>query len=86
VIETPRFQGIERELGIEHDKATSAAFIARDLLVETTADFVTKNDLSLALKQQTITVGAMLGVAVSIILAGTAYLLPLASFALGVGP
>jgi len=61
MIDRPKYaQRIECELGIEHAKATSAVVIARDMLVETTSDFGTKNDLSLALKQQTITVGVML--------------------------
>jgi hypothetical protein len=55
------------------------------MLMDATADLVTKNDLSLGLKQQAIRVGVMLGVAVGIILAGTACLLQLASVARGGG-
>jgi hypothetical protein len=82
MIDTLKYaQRIERELGIENDKATSAAFIARDMLVEASRDLATKSDL----QGLTIRFGVMLGVAVGIILAGTAYLLPLASFARGIG-
>lgn len=64
---------IEADLGIEHQKADAAAFIARDMLVEATSELATKSDLT----RLTLTMGGMLVVAVGLVLAGTAYLLQL---------
>ena len=54
---------IEADLGIEHQKADAAAFIARDMLVEATGNLATKGDLT----RLTLAFGGMLVVAVGVV-------------------
>lgn len=62
MIDTLKYaQRIETELGIDHQKAASAAFIARDMIVDGIRELVTKSDLELVEKRIIITLGGTLG-------------------------
>jgi len=82
MIDTLRLaERIERELHASPEFARAAAHIANDLAMEIARDLVTKQDLELALARLegrlSSRIGVMLGVAVTILLAGVAVIPPI---------
>jgi hypothetical protein len=85
MIDTLRLaERIERELHTSPELARAAAHLAKDVAEEATRDLATKADLhalearlELAMSRLQLRIGVMLGVAVTILLAGIAVIPPI---------